>query len=139
MLSYARLLMQFPWEDEFVTKRSPNILQKNSSTISFVKMAYTSRCCSKKWVYHQKDLYIYHFLKNCVNDDCPVCNSKNVVLKWPHGLIEMENCESDIADVKRKSHASSICLALLQDGLCAPIESLIDTCPVVPKKFMRKY
>ena len=73
-----------------------------------------------------------------MNDDCPVCNSKNVILKWPTGLIEMENCESDIADVKRKSHASSVCLALLQDGLCAPIESLIDTCPVVPKKFMRK-
>ena len=79
------------------------------------------------------------FFKKCVNDDCPVCNSKNVILKWPTGLIEMENCESDIADVKRKSHASSVCLALLQDGLCAPIESLIDTCPVVPKKFMRKF
>ena len=51
----------------------------------------------------------------------------------------MENCESDIVDIKRKSHASSICLSLLQDGLCAPIESLIDTCPVVPKKFMRKF
>lgn len=85
------------------------------------------------------DLCLTDFLKNCVNDDCPVCNSKNVVLKWPTGLIEMENCESDIADVKRKSHASSICLSLLQDGLCAPIESLIDTCPVVPKKFMRKF
>ena len=81
--------------------------------------------------------------KNCVNDDCPVCNSKNVVLKWPTGLIEMENCESDIADIKRKSHASSICLSLLQDAhspsCMTPIESLIDTCPVVPKKFMRKY
>ena len=74
-----------------------------------------------------------------MNNDCPVCNSKNVILKWPIGLIEMENCESDIAEVKRKSLASSICLTLLQDGLCAPIESLIDTCPVVPKKLMRKF
>ena len=50
----------------------------------------------------------------------------------------MENCETDITDVKRKSHASNICSSLLQDEKCAP-KSLIDTCPVVPTDFMGKY
>ena len=63
---------------------------------------------------------------------------QNVILKWPTGLIEMENCDSDITDVKRKSHASNICSSLLQDARCAQ-KSLIDTCPVVPTNFMGKY
>ena len=50
----------------------------------------------------------------------------------------MENCESDVTDVKRKSHATNICSSLLQDQKCAP-KSLIDTCPVVPTEFMGKY
>ena len=90
MLSYAHLWMQFPWEDEFVTKQSLNIPQKNSSTISFVKMAYTNKCYSKKWVINH-NLWVMAVIMTCI-----LIIFQELCERWLSSL-QFKKCDSKMA------------------------------------------